>query len=131
MTYATKTFTNNKTLFINIRSTLSFPIQLFDAFIAQHLLHLPKVYFVTSRTFINKLFGKMHLFPNVFVLDRERKAVRKHFQSFRLKMTKESCCVPFEILVNNETVIKKFVSKRLEIFITNIFGVERKLAPPI
>ena len=58
-----------------------------------------------------------------FVLERERKAVREHFQSFRLKMTNDTSFDPFEFLVNNETAIEEFVSKKLETMITIKFGI--------
>ena len=58
-----------------------------------------------------------------FVLERERKAVREHFQSFRLNMKNDSSFDPFEFLVNNETVIEGFVSKKLETMITIKFEI--------
>ena len=68
-----------------------------------------------------------------FLLERERKAIREHFQSFRLKLSGDSSFDPFEFLVNKESDIIDFINSKLEDLILIKFGmcIEVKFVNPL
>ena len=55
-----------------------------------------------------------------FVLERDRKAIRGHFQTYRLKIVGDQVFDPFEYLVTNEVTIRNFITNRL----TRIFSAK-------
>ena len=68
-----------------------------------------------------------------FVLERERKSVREHFQSFRLKINDGSIFDPFEFLVLQERKITDFITTKLHDLVTAKFGIciEVKFTKPL
>ena len=68
-----------------------------------------------------------------FNLERERKSVREHFQSFRLKITDCSIFDPFEFLVLQERKITDFITTKLRDSVTAKFGIciEVKFTKPL
>ena len=67
-----------------------------------------------------------------FVLERERKSVREHFQSFRLKINDSSIFDPFEFLVLQEQKITDFITTKFHDLVTAKFGIiEMKFTKPL
>ena len=68
-----------------------------------------------------------------FILERERKSVREHFQSFRLKINDGSIFDPFEFLVLQERKITDFITTKLHDLVTAKFGIciEVKFTKPL
>ena len=68
-----------------------------------------------------------------FLLERERKAIREHFQSFRLKLSGDSSFDPFEFLVTKENDIIDFINRKLEDLVLIKFGmcIEVRFVKPL
>ena len=68
-----------------------------------------------------------------FVIERDRKAIRGHFQTDRLKIVGDQVFYPFEFLVTNEVTIRNFITNRLtEIFSAKVgLCIEVKFSEPL